>query len=98
VEFAGFRIPSVGRDGPVTIVVRPEDVRLGADWMTADVIFEGRLEDMVYLGAMVRYRIILPGGQRVIATSSDRAIRSRLAIGEPVWCGWSFEDQRIIEE
>jgi ABC-type Fe3+/spermidine/putrescine transport system ATPase subunit len=98
VEFAGVRIPSAGADGSVTIVVRPEDVRLGTSEMAVDIVFTGVLEDMVYLGAYVRYRIALPGGQRLTATSSDRTMRHLLAVGEPVWCGWSLEDQRLIQE
>jgi spermidine/putrescine transport system ATP-binding protein len=98
VEFAGLRIPSAGADGRVTIVVRPEDVCLGTAETQADVILEGVLEDAVYLGAYVRYRIALPDGQRLTATSAERAMRSRLVVGQPVWCSWSLEDQRIIEE
>lgn len=98
VEFAGLRFPSTGADGSVTIVVRPEDVRLGASDLGADIVFKGTLEDMVYLGAYVRYRIALPGSQRVSATSADRALRRALAIGNPVWCGWSLADQRLIQE
>ena len=66
--------------------------------MAADIVFKGVLEDMIYLGAYVRYRIALPGGQRLTATSADRAMRHALAIGSPVWCGWSLEDQRLIQE
>ena len=87
-----------GADGRVTVVVRPEDVRLGPQPVAADVSVEGTLEDMVYLGAYVRYRIALPGGQHLIASSADRAVRLALSVGSPVWCGWSQEDQRIIEE
>ena len=97
-EFAGKQIPATGRDGPVTIVVRPEAVRLGAAELAADITLEGTLEDMIYFGAYVRYRIALPDGRRLSATSADRTLRSKLEIGKPIWCGWSFEDQRIIEE
>jgi spermidine/putrescine transport system ATP-binding protein len=98
IEFAGVLVPSAGADSSVTIVVRPEDVRLGTSEIAADIVFTGVLEDMVYLGAYVRYRIVLPGGRRVAATSADRVMRHALAIGSPVWCGWSFEDQRLIQE
>jgi ABC-type Fe3+/spermidine/putrescine transport system ATPase subunit len=98
VEFAGIRFLSAGADGAVTVVVRPEDVRLGASEVSADVTIQGILEDVRYLGAQVRYRIALPGSQRLTATSADRSIRSRLAIGNRIWCGWSIEDQRVIPE
>jgi ABC-type Fe3+/spermidine/putrescine transport system ATPase subunit len=98
LEFHGLRFPSAGADGRVAILVRPEDINLSATEMAADVVFSGVLEDIVYLGAFVRYRIELPGDQRLIATSADRAMRLKLAVGEPVWCGWSLVDQRLIEE
>jgi ABC-type Fe3+/spermidine/putrescine transport system ATPase subunit len=96
--FAGRRAPSAGRDGRITVVVRPEDVRLGAEPIAADIVFEGVLEDAVYLGAFVRYRVALPGGERVLATSADRGLRAALALAGPVWCGWSLSDQRVIDE
>ena len=98
VEFAGTRVPSPGPDGTVTIVVRPEDVRLGTFRLSADVVLQGVVQDIQYLGAYVKYRIAVAGGQRVLATSSDRAIRSELAVGEAVSCGWSLGDQRLLEE
>ena len=98
VTFAGANVASAGADGRVTLVVRPEDVRLAAQPIAADVTVQGTLEDVVYLGAYVRYRVALPGGEHLMASSADRAVRSALAVGAPVWCGWSQEDQRIIEE
>ena len=98
VAFGGRAIPSAGRDGRVTILVRPEDVRLAAGSIAADITFEGMLEDMVYLGAFVRYRLALPSGESITATSADRALRAAVAVGRPAWCGWSLGDQRIIDE
>jgi ABC-type Fe3+/spermidine/putrescine transport system ATPase subunit len=98
VEFAGRRIPAPGADGRVTIVVRPEDVRLGPKPLPTEVSFEGVLEDLVYLGAFVKYRIALPDGQRLTATSPDRVVRLALSLGKPVWVGWALDDQRVIEE
>ncbi len=98
VEFAGMRVPAPGPDGRVTIVVRPEDVRLAPTALAADVAFKGVLEDMVYLGAFVRYRVRLSDGQRITASTAHRATRHALAVGKPVWAGWSLDDQRVIEE
>jgi ABC-type Fe3+/spermidine/putrescine transport system ATPase subunit len=98
VEFAGLRMPSPGRDGRVTIMVRPEDVRLAPKTLAADVAFEGTVEDMIYLGSFVKYRVALPGGQRLTASSTDRVLRLAVGVGKPVWAGWSLDDQRVIEE
>jgi ABC-type Fe3+/spermidine/putrescine transport system ATPase subunit len=98
VEFAGVRVASAGGDATLTLVVRPEDVRLGASEISADVALQGVIQDMRYLGAHVRYQIALPGGRLVTATSADRALRSKMAIGKAVWCGWSLKDQWLIQE
>ena len=82
----------------MTIVVRPEDVRLAAARPAAETAFEGVLEDMIYLGANVKYRIALPSGQRITAISPDRATRRSLTVGSPAWAGWALDDQRVIDE
>ena len=68
------RSQRLGPDGRVTVVVRPEDVRLAPPRPRADVAFEGVLEDMVYLGAFVRYRL---RAVRRTAASRRQARRSR---------------------
>jgi ABC-type Fe3+/spermidine/putrescine transport system ATPase subunit len=98
VEFAGIRIPSAGSDGRVTVVVRPEHVRLGAADSSADIALQGIIAEMRYLGAHVKYGIVLAEGRRMTATSADRALRSQMTIGKLVWCGWSLADQWIIQE
>jgi ABC-type Fe3+/spermidine/putrescine transport system ATPase subunit len=98
VEFVGIRVPSPGPDGKVTIVVRPEDVRLAPTEPGSGPAFEGVLEDRVYLGSFVRYRVRLPGGERIIASSADRGLLQALTVGGPVWVGWSLDDQRSIED
>jgi ABC-type Fe3+/spermidine/putrescine transport system ATPase subunit len=98
VEFAGNRIPSAGSDGRVTIVVRPEHVRLGAWEASGDVALQGIIAEMRYLGAHVKYEVVLPEGRQITATSADRGLRSQMTIGKLVWCGWSLADQWIIQE
>ncbi|MBX6322589.1 MAG: ABC transporter ATP-binding protein [Rhodospirillaceae bacterium] len=98
VTFAGLRVAAAGRDGRVTVMVRPEDVRLALRELAADIALEGTVEDIIYLGAFVKYRVALPDGQRLTAVSTDRVLRLALAVGRPVQAGWSADDQRIIEE
>ena len=79
-------------------MIRPEDVSLSADHLMGDIVLRGTVEDTVYLGAHVRYRLTLPDGQRLVVTSTDRGLRRKLAVGKPAWCGWSIEAQRVIED
>jgi ABC-type Fe3+/spermidine/putrescine transport system ATPase subunit len=98
VALAGVRVPAPGGDSRISLVVRPEDVRLAPDRIVTEVALQGVLEDVLFLGAFVKYRIRLPDGRKVTATSADRAIRVAVSVGKPVWVGWSLKDQRIIEE
>jgi ABC-type Fe3+/spermidine/putrescine transport system ATPase subunit len=93
---AGARIPSTGPDVPVTVVVRPEALRLSPDALAADVVLEGTLADMIYLGAFVKYVVALTTGQRVTVHNTDTALRRSLSLNQPVKIGWAFGDQRVI--
>ena len=93
---AGARMPSQGPDGPVTVVVRPEALRLSPNDLAADVTLEGTLADMIYLGAFVKYVVALPTGQRVTAHNTDTALRRSLSLNQPVRIGWALGDQRVI--
>ena len=93
---AGARVPSAGLDGPVTVVVRPEALRLSANGLGADVILEGTLADMIYLGSFVKYVVALPTGQRITVHNTDTALRRSLSVNQPVKIGWTFGDQRVI--
>jgi ABC-type Fe3+/spermidine/putrescine transport system ATPase subunit len=95
---AGARLQSPGPDGPVTVVVRPEALRLSAGVLAADVILEGTLADMIYLGAFVKYVVALPTGQRVTVHNTDTALRRSLSLSQAVKIGWAAGDQRLIAD
>jgi len=94
---AGASIQSAGPDGAVTVVVRPEAMRLGPATDSAAAI-DGVLADAIYLGSFVKYVVKLRGGQRVVLHSGDIAARSAVAIDQPVNVSWSASDQRVLEE
>jgi spermidine/putrescine transport system ATP-binding protein len=94
---AGARIASSGAEGPITIVVRPEVVRISPTNLTADVVLDGFLADVIYLGVFVKYIVVLPAGQRIIVHNPDPALRRALSLHAPVKIGWKLIDQRVIE-
>jgi spermidine/putrescine transport system ATP-binding protein len=93
---AGARMSSAGPDGLVTVVLRPEALRISPAALAADVVLAGTLMDMIYLGVFVKYIVALPTGQRVTVHNPDAALRRSLALNKPVQIGWSVEDQRVI--
>jgi spermidine/putrescine transport system ATP-binding protein len=94
---AGARIASSGAEGPITIVVRPEVVRISPTNLTADVVLDGFLADVIYLGVFVKYIVVLPAGQRITVHNPDPALRRALSLHAPVKIGWKLVDQRVIE-
>ena len=86
-----------GPDGPVAALVRPEDVRLGTAADTAGIVLEGRVEDAVYLGALVKYRVAVAEGTLLTVHSNDRTIRAELRPGAATRVGWNKDDQRLVE-
>ncbi len=93
---AGAGFPAEGAPGPVTVVVRPEAMRLSPGPLAADILLDGTLADVIYLGAFVKYSVALPGGQKVTVHSADLALRRSLTLGQPVRIGWSMDEQRVI--
>ena len=93
----GPSFPARGADGPVAVLVRPEDVRLGAAADTAEIVLEGRVEDAVYLGALVKYRVAVADGILLTVHSNDRRVRAELQPGAATRVGWDEDEQRLVE-
>ena len=93
---AGARLEASGPDGPATVVVRPEALRLAHNGLAADVTLDGTLADAIFLGSFVKYVVTLANGQRVTAHSADMSLRRQMAVGRPVRIGWSLADHRVI--
>jgi hypothetical protein len=71
-------------------------MRLSPNALAADVILDGTLADMIYLGPFVKYVVSLPSGQRVTVHNTETALRRSLSLNQPVKIGWAIGDQRVI--
>ena len=95
-------------DGPVAIVVRPHVMTLlpvepGPEAGRqrrgqGDMALRGRLVDAVFLGALVKYVVLLQTGATVTVLAPDRALRRDLIAGDDVVVTWSRADQRIVPD
>ena len=94
----GASFADAGPDGPVAIVVRPEDVRLGAALAEGDLRLTGTVEDTVYLGAFVKYRVRVGDGATLAVHSWDRDPSRRLAPGAAVDLGWPVGAHRLVAD
>ena len=96
---AGPTFADGGADSPVIAVIRPEALTIGATpGGGCDIVLEGALADIVFLGSHVKLNITLDGGERIIAHSSDLKLRDRLAVGDRVEVGWSLDEHRVIDD
>lgn len=94
VAACGIACGHAGPDGPVTLVVRPESVRRLADSDHADVEIAGTVEEVVFLGAHVKYVLVLPGGEKLRV--QEPVEHARVALGETMRVGWSSSAQRAL--
>jgi len=87
---AGSEPPAVGRAG--TVVVRPEAVRLwqlgGAVPDGIDQVFEGRIENRIYLGEATEVALTSAELGRTLARVPKSAAAGALAPGTSVGFGW----------
>jgi len=90
----GIACSHAGSDGPVTLVVRPESARRLADSDHADVEIAGTVEEVVFLGAHVKYVLALPGGEKLRV--QEPVEHARVALGETMRVGWSSLAQRVL--
>jgi spermidine/putrescine transport system ATP-binding protein len=94
----GSRVPHVGMDGVVTLMIRPESVRLLTHEARPDAVVAGTVADYIFLGSRVRYRIAVPDGTTLTAEGPvDMSVRPS-PIGGAVRVGWSMGDQRVLDE
>jgi putative spermidine/putrescine transport system ATP-binding protein len=81
----------------VTLLVRPESMRLMAAGEAAPVNFvEGTLRDSIVLGGAVKHHVTLASGVEVVMQESNHVGRVALRRGQPVRIGWSVEDSVVL--
>ena len=97
----GPRFPHDGPDGPVVSVVRLEAIRLlprtEGKPPGLDIALPGRVEDAVFLGGRVKYKIAV-GEVLVIVEDSSAEEDERLPVGSEAFVAWRFGDQRVLAD
>jgi spermidine/putrescine transport system ATP-binding protein len=92
VAVDGLRVRAETAPAPagaaVTLSVRPEHVKLGAAADAAANRWTGRVEEVTFMGAVVRARVVLDGGVRLVAELHNDAAAG-LTPGAAVAVGWA---------
>jgi len=90
-----LRVPGAG----VAALVRPERVAVGRSLEARPGwnVFDAVVDEVVFHGANVHYRLRLPNGRDVVA-SRPNDVPSSLGAGDPVQVGWPAESAVMLEE
>ena len=100
VRLAGVEIavPLDGRrpaEGPRTaLALRAEAPTLGEGAEAREVVVEGRVGDVIYRGTVVDHTLVLPDGQRLLVTATER----RASAGESTRLGFAVADLVPLED
>jgi ABC-type Fe3+/spermidine/putrescine transport system ATPase subunit len=100
LKILGQRYPiSVGSDfasGKVLCAIRPERIRLDSN---ANLVMQGKIDEVVYYGAIVRYRVITDkdAGAHEL-TVQVPVCHSRIKVGERVGVDFCYDDIKFFPD
>lgn len=80
-----------------TLSLRPERVFLTPDSGQCDNVFQGKVEEVIYLGDHVRVRMHVCGHSDFIVKVPNSSDKEGLATGETIAVGWSSKDCRALD-
>jgi putative spermidine/putrescine transport system ATP-binding protein len=82
---------------PVSLTVRPEKIVADENGLATDMnAVTGTVDDVVFVGEMRRYAVLLPGGQRLVLKAQNRSGVQSFARGDPIRVCWNVADCRIV--
>ncbi|MEH6579032.1 MAG: ABC transporter ATP-binding protein [Amphritea sp.] len=90
-----INIDGVGRDS--TLSLRPERVFLNPLEGQCNNLFNGKVEEVIYLGDHMRVRMNVCGHDDFIVKVPNTSDKMGLTVGETVPVGWSSEDCRALD-
>jgi spermidine/putrescine transport system ATP-binding protein len=93
MEVGGGRVLVSGREGEVTVTVRPEKITLTADKPTGEVsVVPGTVTEVVYLGTYTSYAVGLADGTEVTVFQQNAHDATNAAErGDAVWLSWQAQ-------
>lgn len=92
---AGPSFSDHGKDHAVSVMVRPEDMKILSAGEAADCQLRATVLDAVYLGSHIRCRLAVAGSDEVIVHAGRDQV-SLAPVGMAIDVGWNLRDQRIV--
>ena len=91
-----YRTPAHG-PRQVSLMVRPESVRLGGAVAADQVALPAVLKDKVFVGSTYRLYLVIADGQEIAAEPGCGREVDELAAGDTVWVHWHKDAARLLE-
>jgi spermidine/putrescine transport system ATP-binding protein len=82
----------------VTLVLRPEQLRVSSERPPGSTLFEATVTDLIFQGAAQRYELDVASGERVAAITPVQAPADRARPGDRVWVTWDEARGHIVLE
>ena len=95
VEALAVKIDGVG--GRTLLSLRPERVRINPTEGQVPNVFDGSVEELIYLGDHIRARVSVCGHDDFIVKVPNASGYSALRKGDQVKVGWALEDCRALD-
>ena len=80
----------------VTLAIRPEKIRLDATVERSVNLFQGKVDNVVYLGEIVKYVVTMDSGESIAAKSTNVTAGQQYKKGDRIRLGWRLEDCLIV--
>jgi putative spermidine/putrescine transport system ATP-binding protein len=90
------RLPALALDQEVQLVIRPEKVKFVDRSQSAPVVLQGTVEELIYIGDIMRYRIRVSDHQTLDLKQQISHGVKAFGRGDRVAVGWSPADMRIL--
>ena len=95
---AGLRFPAAGTDGPVRVIVRPEAIALEDLHDDSGATLTGTLQDVVFLGPYVKYKIALGSGEDIVSHVPSLDGSSMFTVGSHLKVSWNPDTHRVLDD
>jgi spermidine/putrescine ABC transporter ATP-binding subunit len=89
--------PEVISGATMALTVRPEKIVAVENGAAADLnVVDGIVDDVVFVGEMRRYVVLLPGGQRLVLKAQNRSGVQNYQRGDAIRVCWNVDDCRLV--
>ncbi|MFB4281249.1 ABC transporter ATP-binding protein [Nonomuraea sp. MTCD27] len=98
LKVGGGRVLVPGRDGDVTVTVRPEKITIGTEEPGRELsAVRGTVGEVVYLGTYNSYAVSLPDGAEITVFQQNAHDATATAErGDSVWLSWQAQHSYVI--